>query len=362
MMIGRILGRRAFVQGLLLASAMRTTSRAQGFAGLGTEAGGFAPVVRGRALAFPADHGPHPQFRIEWWYITANLRDGEGAFYGAQWTLFRQAMSPGAQGEGWDNQQVWLGHAALTSASQHKFAERLSRGGVGQAGVDAQPFHAWIDAWDMHGFENTSSQTLAPMAVSASGEDFRFDLNLATSRPLVLQGDAGYSQKSDTGQASYYYSQPFFEARGEIELDGRRIEVTGQAWMDREWSSQPLASDQKGWDWISLHLDGGDKLMLFRLRQTGGKNYFSGNFIEADGRPNILAAQDISMSPIVETSIGAHVVPTQWGIEVSSRGLKIKIVPLNPQSWMATNIPYWEGPVSIQGSHNGVGYLEATGY
>lgn len=354
--------RRAFVQGLLLAAAARGSSRAQGFAGLGIDAGGFSPVVRGRVLTFPADHGPHPQFRIEWWYLTANLHDRNGNSYGVQWTLFRQAMSPGAQAEGWDSRQIWMGHAALTSAAQHRFAERLARGGIGQAGVDAKPFHAWIDAWDMHGFETTSDHTIAPLAMTASGEDFGFDLNLAASRPLVLQGDQGYSQKSDHGQASYYYSQPFFEARGTIELDGSRIEVTGQAWMDREWSSQPLASDQKGWDWISLHLAGDEKLMLFRLRQSGGQNFFSANWIESSGRSNVLAARDMSMIPVAETSIGQHVVPTQWDIAVPGHGLKVKITPLNPQSWMATSIPYWEGPVIVQGSHAGVGYLEATGY
>ncbi len=97
MSVDMIPSRRAFVQGVLLASAAGTVSHAQGFAGLGIEAGGFAPVVRGRALTFPADHGPHPQFRIEWWYVTANLRDKDGTPYGAQWTVFRQATSPGAQ-------------------------------------------------------------------------------------------------------------------------------------------------------------------------------------------------------------------------------------------------------------------------
>ena len=100
----------------------------------------------------------------------------------------------------------------------------------------------------------------------------------------MLQGDAGYSRKSERGQASYYYSQPFFKAAGRITIDDKPVEVTGQAWMDREWSSQPLASDQTGWDWFSLHLNSGEKLMLFRLRQTDGHNYVSGNWISPDGK------------------------------------------------------------------------------
>lgn len=354
--------RRAFCLGLLLSAAHTKISFAQGFAGLGVEAGGFEQVVRGRALEFPADHGPHPQFRIEWWYVTANLHDEAGVPYGVQWTLFRQSMAADADLEGWANRQIWMGHAAVTSANLHHFSERLARGGIGQAGAEAEPFHAWIDAWDMRGVETMSAQSMSALVLTASANDFAFDLKLETSQSLVLQGDAGYSQKSDKGQASYYYSQPFFKARGEIELSGKRIQVSGQAWMDREWSSQPLASDQKGWDWISLHLDSGAKLMLFRLRQNVGKNFISGKWIEADGSSAVLASDAIVLTPASQSSIGGHVLPAEWDIEIPSRGMKIRIIPLNTQSWMATAIPYWEGPIRFQGSHSGEGYLEMTGY
>ena len=125
--------------------------------------------------------------------------------------------------------------------------------------------------------------TIAPLELNASGADFSYALRLDADRALVLQGDAGYSQKSERGQASYYFSQPFFKATGSITIDDKPVEVTGQAWMDREWSSQPLASDQTGWDWFSLHLNSGEKLMLYRLRQTDGHNYRSGNWISPDG-------------------------------------------------------------------------------
>src|SRR5512140_467276 len=128
--------RRGFVGGALLAG-LGGKALAQGFAGLGESADGFAAVVPGRTFAFPGDHGPHPDFRIEWWYVTANLKDALGTEYGAQWTLFRQASRPGAQGEGWANQQFWMGHAAVTSAGTHRASEKFARGGVGQAGVEA---------------------------------------------------------------------------------------------------------------------------------------------------------------------------------------------------------------------------------
>jgi predicted secreted hydrolase len=360
-MKGNPISRRAFVGGLMLLGTSRAL-RAQGFAGLGSVAGGFAPVTPGRQLTFPADHGAHPEFRIEWWYLTANLTDKDGNAYGAQWTLFRQATAPGPQQDGWANQQIWMGHAAVTNAATHRTAEVFARGGVGQAGVTAAPFRAWIDAWEMRSGEAMSATAIAPLDLTAAGADFSYAVRLTADRPLVLQGDAGYSQKSERGQASYYFSQPYFAATGSITIDNKPIEVSGKAWMDREWSSQPLASDQTGWDWFSLHLQSGDKMMLYRLRQVDGQTYFVGNWIGPGGTSVPITARSIIIKPLATTEIGERKLPTAWSIVYPERGLSIEITPLNQKSWMNTSFPYWEGPIVIGGSQSGVGYLEMTGY
>ena len=121
-----LISRRSFAGGLLIAS-LGSKALAQGFAGLGESASGYAAVRPGRTFSFPADHGPHPEFRIEWWYVTANLTDAKGTAYGAQWTLFRQATKQGTQQEGWANQQLWMGHAAVTRADTHRTSETFSR-------------------------------------------------------------------------------------------------------------------------------------------------------------------------------------------------------------------------------------------
>ncbi len=203
---------------------------------------------------------------------------------------------------------------------------------------------------------------LAPLQLTASGKDFSYSLRLEGDRPIVLEGDAGYSQKSASGQASYYYSQPYLLVSGSIALDGKAIEVKGQAWIDREWSSQPLESDQIGWDWFSLHLDSGEKLMLFRLRHADGKHFFAGNWIGLEGRSEQLDPTSITMTPTALTSVAGRDLPTAWSIAIASRKLAIRVAPLNPQSWMDTRFKYWEGPISVTGSHTGVGYLELTGY
>ena len=124
-------------------------ARAQGFADLGTPARGFAEPQPDYKLQFPADHGAHPAFRIEWWYLTANLTGSDQIEYGLQWTLFRTALSQTALSQkansGWNNTQLWMGHAAVTSPTAHFTAERLARGGIGQAGVTGHRARDW--AW-----------------------------------------------------------------------------------------------------------------------------------------------------------------------------------------------------------------------
>jgi len=336
--------------------------RAQGFAGLADKADGFSRVIPRRTFSFPADHGPHPEFRIEWWYVTANLRDASGSAYGAQWTLFRQALQPGTALEGWATQQVWMAHAAVTRADTHRTAETFARGGVGQAGVETAPFRAWIDAWQMRALDGYDVSNVAPLELTASSAEFSYTLRLTADRPLVLQGDGGFSKKSEREQASYYYSQPFFTAAGELVIEDKPVAVKGLAWMDREWSSQPLAAGQSGWDWFALHVDGGEKLMLYRMRETGGRHYASGNWISADGKSMPLAPDEITMTPKASTEIAGRSIPTSWHVAIPRLNLAIDCAPLNPASWMGTSFAYWEGPIGFAGSHRGVGYLELTGY
>lgn len=324
----------------------------QGFAGLGTEAQGFAMPDPDYRMSFPQDHGPHPDFRIEWWYMTATLQGADGRDYGVQWTLFRSAMAPG-EVEGWQSPQVWMGHAAVTSAERHLFAERLARGGIGQAGVTAQPFAAFIDDWRMEGIDE--------MRLTARGDDFAYDLTLSAQGPVVFQGVDGFSVKSPDGQASHYFSQPFYEVTGTITLPEGAVEVTGNGWLDREWSSQPLSEDQDGWDWFSLQFDSGARLMGFELRGSE-TDFTAATWIDADGIATPFEDGDLRATPLQTTAFEGREIPTTWRVELPGRSVDVTVEALNPRAWMGVSFPYWEGPVTVSGSHSGRGYLEMTGY
>ncbi len=339
------------VRVLFLMCWLPFAAQAQGFAGLGTQVDGFSIPQPAPAFDFPADHGPHNDYRIEWWYLTANLKGADGTDYGLQWTLFRSALAPEA-GAGWAAPQLWMGHAAVTTPDDHYVSERLARGGIGQAGVTTAPFTAWIDDWELAGDWNT-------LQMRASGPEFAYDMQLTAQGPLVFHGDNGFSVKSAAGQASYYYSQPFFAIEGILQLPDGDIAVTGHAWLDREWSSQPLADNQTGWDWFSLSFDSGAKLMGFRLQQTDGANFTSATWISAEGKTTPYSNGALQAVPL---AVNDADVPIRWQVTLPDMGVDVTVAAINDNAWMTTSVPYWEGPVTVSGTHAGIGYLEMTGY
>ena len=187
-------------------------------------------------------------------------------------------------------------------------------------------------------------------------------MSLEAEGPLVFHGDKGYSVKSSEGQASYYYSQPFFKIKGTLSLPEGDINVEGNAWLDREWSSQPLSENQLGWDWFSLSLENGAKLMGFQLRQTDGLNFSSSSWIDPDGSLTSYGNSEFVAEPIKQSNLYDKKIPTEWRLKLKDKNLDVTVKALNPNSWMNLSIPYWEGPVYVSGSHTGRGYLEMTGY
>jgi len=331
---------------------------------------GFAQVTPGQALQFPRDHGAHPDYRVEWWYLTANLEDGEGRRWGLQWTLFRQALGPQPVQAGWHSNQVWMAHAAITTPDGHFYEQRFARGGIGQAGVSRVNadgyFNAWMDDWEWR----SESAALFPAKLKFSIGEREIILLLESTGELVANGIDGYSQKSAQGQASYYYSQPHIRVRGFVSKGLDKHYLSGKGWLDREWSSQALADNQQGWDWFSLHLDDGHKLMVYQLRHADGEHWLSGNWINPQGSARLLGRDSINLSSThsrkIKTGDGhSRELPMEWKLDLVEQNRSWRIRPLYDQQWMATRIPYWEGVVLIedeQGAPSGVGYMELTGY
>lgn len=327
---------------------------------------GFAQAERGYEITLPADHGPHPAFRSEWWYLTVALQDDSGADLGVQFTVFRQALQPDQNAAPepcqWCSNQAWLAHVALTDSrsGKHLHAERFSRGVGALAGARAEPFAVWLEDWRLA----SMGAAFEPLRLVAWTEEFAINLTLSGG-DLMLQGEAGYSPKGP-GQASHYFSVPRLAARGTIELDGQRSVVTGRGWLDREWSTSVLSSGQRGWDWLSLQLDDGRDLMAFRLRRDDNvRDPFDQAILrQPDGAVRRFAADEFTLRPLrFWTDEHGDTWPTAFELVLGEEVLTVEAA-IDDQL-MRTLVRYWEGLIiarSASGERVGTGYLELTGY
>ncbi len=337
---------------------------------LSTNDEGFARVTEPRQWSFPADHGPHPEYKTEWWYYTGNLQSADGRHWGFQLTFFRSGLTatPADRSSRWAAKNVYMSHLALTDVASGKFysAERFSRDGAGLAGAQANPFHVWTESWEASGSPTEGTQ------LRANHENVALDLVVRSVKPPVLQGEKGFSRKSaEPGAASYYYSLTRMETTGTITVDGQPVAVTGLSWMDREWSTSVLAPNQVGWDWFALQLSDGSDLMFFqlRLRDGGIEPMSSGSLIAPDGSVTPIKREDVTIEVLKRwTSPRTQIsYPNQWRISIPSQQLDLVVEPYIPNQELLISLVYWEGAVQATGTRgatpiNGSGYIEMTGY
>lgn len=350
---------RAHTRGGYLADAL----------GPAADAGDFARAERSRPMRFPRDHGPHPRFRTEWWYFTGHLQRADGGRAGFQLTLFRfelvraMASSPSR----WRTPRVMLGHFAVSDLAAGRFlaSERLGRALPELAGVSRDPPAAWLDDWRIEYQPEGARWQLA-----ARSADAALTLDLVALGPPVAQGEAGLSRKSAAaGNASYYYSIPRLAARGRLVLGAREHAVSGEAWLDREWSTSALDREQTGWDWFALQFADGANLMVYRLRERDGGTspYSAGTHVDAVGRVTRLAAADIALATTHwwASPHGGTRYPAGWRLAVPSLGLDVDVQPLLADQEWRGRFPYWEGAAQVRdrrGASRGRAYVELTGY
>jgi predicted secreted hydrolase len=330
----------------------------------------FARALEPREFSFPADHGPHPEFRNEWWYVTGNLDDDSGRRFGYELTFFRFALTPDVpeSGSAWRTNQVYIAHLALTDVRNERFyvAQRYSRGAAGIAGAEDDPFRVWIDDWQI-----TADPASAGWRLEADDDAFGADLVLVPLKQPVLNGTGGLSQKSaEPGNASYYYSVPRIDTEGTLRVGGNTYRVSGLSWLDREWSTSALAADQVGWDWFALHLDDGSELMFYQLRRGDGSPdpASAGTFVSATGDASHLGIDDVELT-VLDTwdSPEGGTYPARWRLEVPDLDLVVTVDPVMPNQELFTTVRYWEGAVDVEGTRDarpvkGRGYVELTGY
>ncbi len=333
---------------------------------------GYARANAPRPFAFPADHGPHPAFKHEWWYFTGNLRAADGRRFGYQLTFFRIALRPrpAMRPSAWAAEQVYMAHFTVTDVQERRFhqAERVTRAAPGLAGANAQPFRVWLEDWSAQGVMQAGR---LHTRLHAREDTFAVDLALESLKMPVLQGDAGLSRKGAApGNASYYYSLTRLATRGRIRIGAQEFVVEGLSWMDREWSTSALGRDQRGWDWFALQLSDGSDLMFYRLRRQDGTSdpFSAGLLVDRAGRTRRLRLDDVALEIRDHwRSPAGGLYPAAWRLHIPSAALEVTVAPTVADQELQGIVRYWEGAVTVRGNAQGSpvtgsGYVELTGY
>lgn len=329
-------------------------------------------ALPGWKYEFPRDHRLHPEFKTEWWYFTGGLTDEAGRRYGYQVTFFRQGLRPpgaAAASSRFVVDDLKFAHFAISDISGQRFryTQKISRGAFAEAGFGANDKVAWIDDWTLH------LQPDGSFALRARDGDMSVELKLASTKPWVIHGENGVSQKAEgAGRASHYYSGTRLKTEGALVLGGKKLQVKGESWLDREWATNQLTPAQAGWNWFSLQLNDGTELMLYqmRLRDGGLDPNSSATFIDRDGTTQHLRREDYQLTPLREWKSpqtgGSY--PIAWALKVPKLNLEMRIeTPLASQELVLQPIAYWEGLVDGTGTRAGAavrahGYMELTGY
>jgi predicted secreted hydrolase len=324
----------------------------------------------GYTFVFPRDYFNHEEYQTEWWYYTGNVTSSDGRRFGFELTFFRQGVSRAESSDPWFVHDLWMAHIALSDINGQRFLseERLNRAGPGIAGVDAQTGLLWNGNWQAHITEQEQG-------LRGVGDNFGFALNLKPIKQPVIQGQDGISQKAEgAGHASHYFSLTRLSTTGSIDLDGKTYQVEGASWMDHEFFSGSMAANEVGWDWLSVQLEDGTELMLYRLRHKDGSidPYSSGSYVDANGKSQFLSAGDFTMRPEADswTSPATKATyPVRWHVSIPRLTLELDLTtPLRSQELASRfGTSYWEGAVDATGTRDqsrlrGAGYLEMTGY
>jgi predicted secreted hydrolase len=344
---------------------------------------GFARATAPRPFVFPEDHGPHRAFRSEWWYFTGHLvarRGDETRRFGYQFTIFRQALAPEtpARASAWATRDVYMAHLAVSDLDGRRFGafERLAREGLSLAGAETKPFRVWLEGWSLNG--PPTAEAVFPMSVKAEARreqgqpgdlrDVALALTIDQGRGPIPQGDRGLSAKGpEAGNASFYYSMTRLPTRGRLTVDGQTYEiVSGESWLDREWSTSALGPTLAGWDWLALHLADGRDLMVYRLRRKDGgmAGESRATLIAPDGSTRLFAPDAFTLEERGRWQSPRSGKSYPAGLRIAVADLDLEVRPLLAHQELPVTFTYWEGAFEARARERvaGRGYLEMTGY
>jgi predicted secreted hydrolase len=334
---------------------------------LPAKAGEWRDVSPGDTVNLPAYLYFQKGYRIQWWYFTGHLYDAQGREFGYELTFFAAGVQEKKYKSKFGVDTIYISHFAISDIEGKKFYHfsGVDSGAYAFAGADSSRLHVWVDRDSLEG-------DLKRMHLRARAKGAGLDLVLVPKKPFVLNGDNGYSRKSEESPliASLYFSATAVATAGTVTVNNTLFSVKGKSWFDRELSSRGLSKNETGWDWFSLQLVDGHEIMLYQIRKKDGSidRYSSGTLVDREGNVKHLAKDDYRIEVLgsyTSKKTGIR-YPAKWGITIPREKLQLVVTPLlEDQEFTGGQMrgnAYWEGTCSVDGSVQGRAYVEMTGY
>lgn len=328
---------------------------------------GYRDVTPDDRVRLPDDLYFKKDYRVQWWYFTGHLETEGGREFGYELTFFVAGVQRRRFRSEFGMNHVYMSHLAISDiqSGTYLYGDRMDGGAFGFSGADGRALRVWVE-------EDTLEGSLGEIHIRGSGEGMEIDLDLTPRKPPVLNGQGGYSRKSQESplHASLYFSLTDVATTGVLKTGEGIFRVEGKSWFDREISSKRLSGEQVGWDWFSIQLDDGREIMLYSMRRQDGSvdMYSSGTFVYLDGTYRHLARDDFSITVLdhYRSEKTKARYPAAWDIKVPSENLELTITPtIEDQEFIGSYSlwnRYWEGACRVTGSATGRAYVELTGY
>ncbi len=212
----------------------------------------------GSVLNFALDEGWHQPEPVEWWYTTAQVTGSTtGHKYDVMLTYFDYPTFPfdgfrifniADQNTGQFYKQTSPCNYPVNSATHQE--------------ISASPVGGALEEFST---QKDSYGNLIPFQyhAKAAAPTYSIDLNYnCLKRPLMV-GGTGYLYQGASSY-TYYYSLTTLTVTGSITVNGLTENVTGTAWLDRQWGNfNPLNGEQ--YEWFSFQLSNGMDMNVWNV-------------------------------------------------------------------------------------------------
>ncbi len=212
-------------------------------------------------IAFPLDEGRHATESVEWWYTSGHFTgDTSTKEYSFMLTYFYYPQTFGIFS--FDGFRI-LNITDEATGTFYQDTQPVNYSTMSEIDLNIETTLVSGTEFLRNKLDVSNDRLPFQYELSASSliSNISFDLE-TIKRPLIVGGDGLFDQ--GLANYTYYYSQTKNTLTGSFTLNGNTENVTGTAWIDRQYGNFNPFSGEK-YEWFSLQLDNGTDLNLWNI-------------------------------------------------------------------------------------------------